>query len=173
MPPEPPQPPTDQPTKPALVVGLDTAANRWHAVASNGMCGQCGPLKNKAWDNPDARRQKLYNEARTFFAFLPNGSHIFCEEPLALQNGKTTRQLGLAAGAIWAAHMEYDLFWYWVNVESWKEKVIGKGAASKQLIQEHLKKAGIEYPEEDLYDAHAIRRYGEIELEAQGIAILN
>ena len=163
-----------QQTKPALVVGMDTASNRFHCVASNGMCGQCGPLEGKDWKSTDDRRHKLYKDAQTFFAFLPNGSHIFCEEPISAgKSGKTTVQLGLAAGAIWAAHLEFDLFWYWVSISAWKSAVVGNGNASKEQIQEFLRKGGFEYTEQDSYDAHCIRRYGEIELEAQGIAILN
>lgn len=162
-----------QPAKPALVVGLDTAANRWHAQGSNGMHGQSGPWKGKQWVSLDGRRQKLFEDARTFFAFLPNGSHVFCEQPISVQNGKTTVALSLAAGAIWSAHLEFDLFWYWVEIPIWKERVVGEGNATKEKIQEFLNKAGIEYNEQDLYDAHCIRRYGEMELEAKGIAVLN
>lgn len=136
------------------------------------MRGKSGPWKGVKWKNADDRRQKLFEDARTFFAFLPSGSHVFCEEPLSLANGETTRLLGLACGAIWAAHLEFDLFWYWVNVSSWKKGVVGEPNPNKGRVQEFLQSMGVEYDEEDLYDAHCIMGWGVKLLEQQGIAIL-
>lgn len=153
-------------------MGLDTGSNRWHAVTSENVTIQSGPLKGKAWENPDGRRQKLYSDAEAFFALLPAGSHIFCEEPLALKNGKTTRVLCLAAGAIWTAHLCFDLFWYWVDVASWKKQVVGNGNSDKAMIAQFVREQGHEYPEEDLFDAHCVRMYGEQQLSEQGMRIL-
>lgn len=118
--------------------------------------------------NPDERRIELYRAARNLFAKLPTKTHIFCEEPLSLANGKTTRLLGLAAGAIWAAHTDYDLFWYWIDVSTWK-KEIGVGSnANKDLVRTAVelfpafkhedREVFLTYP--DLYDAWAIRMTG-------------
>jgi len=128
-------------------------------------------MKGKQWENPDVRRQQLYEEAYNFFALLPVGSHVFAEEPLALKNGKTTRLLGLAAGAIWAAHLRFSMFWYWVDVATWKSKTVGNGNATKDEVQAFVRAHDIDYPEEDLFDAHCLMVYGERQLAIQGFTI--
>lgn len=118
--------------------------------------------------SPDERRITLFRGARDFFGTLPPGSWIFAEEPLALQNGKTTRLLGLAAGAIWAAHLDYDLYWSWCDVAHWKRAIVGKGNASKDEVRDWCEVNPAfkhENREEflkylDLYDAWAIRMHG-------------
>jgi hypothetical protein len=110
----------------------------------------------------------LFRAARDFFGTLPPGSSVFCEEPLSLQNGKTSRLLGLAAGAIWAAHTDYDLFWHWMDVSTWK-KELGLGSNTKKEFVRPAIEAMTAFRHEDreqfltfpdLYDAFAIRLTG-------------
>jgi Holliday junction resolvasome RuvABC endonuclease subunit len=171
------------------VIGLDTASSRLHWVASQPLwSADADALAEPAaygWcqcpkDDADGRRRELYEHARQFFRSLPErGACVFCEEPLALaKNGKTTRLLGLAAGAIWAAHLDYNVTWFWVDVASWKKSVVGRGNASKDDVaafclndpgfrQEFMAGVGepgvgpavfVEQP--DLYDAWCLKTYG-------------
>jgi Holliday junction resolvasome RuvABC endonuclease subunit len=148
-----------------VIVGLDTASTRWHAVTLD------GDRLDTEWfqddtGNADQRRIMLYHSARLFFRRLPDGTHVFCEEPLALKNGRTTRQLALAAGAIWAAHMDLDIWWHWVDVSTWKHQIIGNGNASKQMVALWLNRQHIAYPDQDFYDAHCLALYGRKALTA-------
>lgn len=167
-----------------IVVGLDTASNRWHMVGVgdksklpiDAQTRRATEHEHKALKdkNPDHRRNTLHSEAKKQFCRLTNVRtrpyqqiHIFCEEPLALRNGKTTRLLGLACGAIWAAHLEFDLYWHWVDVASWKKDVIGKGNASKgEIMTWSMAHGGHADWDEDHHDAFAIGTYG-VELMAK------
>lgn len=117
------------------VVGLDTASNRMHWVASQKIDeDHYGWVVCNSGD-PDGARVQLFNYANGFFGFLPEGTHVFCEEPLSLQNGKTTRLLGLAAGAIFGAFVAsgVDAHWHWVDQSTWKKEVLGRGAPPKDF----------------------------------------
>lgn len=127
-----------------------------------------------ATGSPDERRIQLFRAARAFFETLPDGAHVFCEEPLALKNGETTRWLGLAAGAIWAAHTDCNFYWYWMNVSTWKRE-IGVGANTKKEFVRPAVEAMPSFRHEDretflrfpdLYDAWAIRMTGIRQLHA-------
>lgn len=156
------------------VVGMDTASSRFHVSTTD-------PALPVFWfedadPNPDIRRIRLHFAARRFFDQLPEGSSVFCEEPLALQNGKTTVMLSLAAGAIWAAHLECDLIWHWVPVSTWKKRIVLNGNASKKRVAAHVREEGGELPmfeeEPDLYDAWCLRKYGELVLrELSGLEV--
>lgn len=155
--------------KPDVVVGLDTASNRWHVVElGSGESRTACCISNDS--NPDVRRHDLWSTAHAYFrglAYKHPGAVIVAEEPLSLKNGKTTRLLALAAGAIWAAHLEFDLFFVWADVAAWKKAVIGKGSASKDEIREwSLVHGGDEGWEEDSHDAFAIATYGAQILDA-------
>jgi hypothetical protein len=146
-----------------FVVGIDTSSVRLAVSLPKQQI-----FVADATGSPDERRIELFRAARECFSTLPDGAHVFCEEPLSLQNGDTTRLLGLAAGAIWAAHVDFDIFWYWINVSTWK-KELGLGANIKK---EHVRPAIEEMPAfahedremflryPDLYDAWAIRVTG-------------
>jgi Holliday junction resolvasome RuvABC endonuclease subunit len=146
-----------------VIVGLDTASDRWHAVVVDGE-GQwtSAPFAYAKGRTAEHRRAQLYTTAAGFFRHLPAGSQVFAEEPLALSNGKTTRVLALAAGAIWTAHLEGSgIGWAWVDVAHWKLQVIGKGNATKDEIREWALEhgAGSDWVE-DSYDAFAIAQGG-------------
>jgi Holliday junction resolvasome RuvABC endonuclease subunit len=146
---------------PSLVVGLDTGSNRLHMYSSDGGHQHVFIDTRKAPD-PDERRTMLFRQARAIFKTLPRGTVIACEEPLSLQNGKTTRILGLSAGAIWAAHVDCDVFWTWVNVSTWKRDTVGKGNATKGEVMDWVHTAmNLDFTDEgpqnsDYYDAAAI-----------------
>jgi Holliday junction resolvasome RuvABC endonuclease subunit len=155
-----------------VIVGLDTASNRWHAVCEDGTIGCCPELKGKAWQDPDVRRAEL---ARTFTNWLandvlsatePESCWIFCEEPLALQNGKTTRLLSLAAGALWDVGRLAGVEWVWIDVAAWKRVIVGNGNADKAKIAAHvIATYGVGYSEPDHYDAHALMEAGKRVIE--------
>lgn len=148
------------------VVGMDTATNRVHCIGPRvGARKRIEQFVVKSSDsNPDVRRHALYKGVSQYFEELagvcPGPFHIFCEEPLSLQNGKTTRLLGLTAGAIWAAHLPFDCYWYWVNVATWKREIVGNGNATKEQIQEWVRSRGWDFAEEDWFDAFCIRELG-------------
>lgn len=170
------------------VMGIDTASNRFHWHSSfqiEDYEGDYGWTECRDGD-PDTRRMQLVDYGKNLFASLPDGVNIFCEEPLALQNGKTTRLLGLAAGAIWASYvLSYSsAVWHWVDQSSWKKRVLGRGQAPRDFRRDM--KSGREKEwikctvanlqqfqdsmnaireqdfrrQPDLYDAWAICRYG-------------
>lgn len=156
--------------------GLDTASNRIHSVhQSTDLATQSFNVIG-TWqfhaskDIPDIRRSELYRSARDYFAVLEAvspGCHIFCEEPIAGRNGKTTRLLCLAAGAIWVAHLDFNLMWHWVDIAHWKKLIAGKGSADKDQIRDwSLEHGGSEDWEEDHYDAHGIGVAGASDLIA-------
>jgi hypothetical protein len=138
-----------------IVVGLDTDSYGFHWVSNVPLWdgsgddpepSLCGAIEHKA--DLEERRATSYLSAKAFFGGISSGTgqelHVFCEEPLALKNGKTTRVLGLAAGAIWAAFVEsgglrIDRYWYWVDVAHWKKEVVQHGNASKELIRDHVR----------------------------------
>lgn len=162
-----------------MIIGLDTAANRWHARTEARSSGYCSALKGKAWENADDRRKVL---SRTFREFLvgtiqekglqlePWRVIIFCEEPIAGKNGKTTRLLGLACGALWEVANDLGCQWVWVDIAHWKKVVVGNGNADKDKIAEWVKANRLEIPEAeaevDLYDADCLLAYGEQTVEA-------
>lgn len=169
-----------------MVIGLDTRSSALHAVSTRPIPGGPGGETFYAIDretksrDKDLERTNLWMAARLLFQQAEDvgkeshrAVHVFCEEPLALKNGKTTRLLGLAAGAIWAAHMEFNIWWHWVDVVSWKKEVVGRGNASKDDIREFclgnpaFKKDTRDGPwaggcdsEPDLYDAWCLKVYG-------------
>lgn len=157
-------------------VGLDTASNRIHAVHQRTRLAEKRFEVLDIWefhaskDIPDVRRGELYRSAREFFAALEirsPGCHVFCEEPIAGKNGKTTRLLCLATGAIWVAHLDFDLMWHWVDIAHWKKQICGSGAARKPEIQEwSLEHGGQEEWEEDHHDANGIGVSGALDLAA-------
>jgi hypothetical protein len=165
-----------------VVVGLDTASNRWH-LASRGLAPGFVVAHHKAKGTLDARRQELCETFErslvgiTQLALMRDlGSvHVFAEEPLALQNGKTTRALGLAAGALWAQHLKFDVWWHWVDVQTWQAmcgvKAADRTAERKAKVREFIwtltNGSDPNYVDwdEDHYDAAGLAIYGERELE--------
>ena len=170
------------------VLGLDTDSHGFHWVASphtfpeSDMYVGSVVVKN---DNVDLRRARFAFEAHELFTFhVQPGTHIFCEEPLALQNGKTTRLLGLAAGAIYGAFAisDLDATWHWVDSAHWKKQVLGRGTPPKEfeytpkakrvkawIREESMKLPGfvLDHAEDEsfeqnwnLYDAFCIKTYG-------------
>lgn len=149
--------------EPVFCAGLDTASDRMHLVFDDSE--EEGKASVHVKGSTDERRAGLFEFARASLGLLPAGCHVFCEEPLALRNGKTTRVLGLAAGAIWAAHLEFDLYWHWVDVSSWKKAICGNGNLKKELCVAVLQERyGLEFDEQDFYDAWALREYGKVAL---------
>lgn len=173
------------------IIGLDTNSFGHHWVSNvpllGYLYGTCAPGEvadspgthvgwSKARGAAEERYPAMFAAARNFFRQLPDGTYIFCEEPLALpRNGKTTRMLGISAGVIYggfvAACDETDLTWFWVDVASWKRAVIGNGSAKKELIRSVVRESPewlmnmTDYDDEfedqrDLYDAWSLMRYG-------------
>lgn len=157
-----------------ILIGVDTATDRWHACHGDGPgdFAECKlPHSRKAdkerWGNPDVRRHALCDSFRSYLWLVVNDqpARIFCEEPLALQNGKTTRLLGLAAGALWREHAFFDAYWFWTSNSTWGKYVGIKGNMKSEERKAVAKAWAIERgaPEdldEDHYDAFCIRRHG-------------
>lgn len=161
-----------------MLIGLDTASDRWHAVCDDGEVGFCSQLKGKAWKHEDPRIQadmRRRELCRTFEGFLmeltaqrsADEITVYCEEPLALQkNGKTTRVLGLAAGALWQVGQDVGVNWEWVDIAHWKRVVVGNGNADKAKIQAWVEACPAfdhneTYLDElDLFDAFCLMQYG-------------
>jgi Holliday junction resolvasome RuvABC endonuclease subunit len=133
-------------------------------------------------DSKNRQRNELTRTFEDWFFRLIVGEQfvsMYCEEPLALQNGQTTRLLSLAAGALYdRAHhvadaLNVNLTWHWIDVAYWKRVVIGNGNADKKAIADHVTIEILQrdprireadkllYEDEpDLYDARAILQLG-------------
>jgi Holliday junction resolvasome RuvABC endonuclease subunit len=168
-----------------LDVGVDTSSFGFHWVASRPIHSQDLVQFDffRAKGRVEERWIHIYRAAYDFFCNLPDNSHVWCEEPLALpKNGKTTRILGISAGVIFgafvAASEHTDATWYWVDVASWKRAVIHNGSAKKDEVREvvrqqrdfHLllnwfvSKDHDPFEEQpDLYDAWALMKYGTLQ----------
>lgn len=182
------------------VIGIDTKSTSMHWVSSFGIGTDTDAGEKYGWTeckdkDVDIRRIQLVNYAYQFFhtihleTFKDDAPvQIFCEEPLALQNGKTTRLLGLAAGAIYGAFVlsTVNAHWHWVDQSTWKKNVLGRGIRPKgwgadlpkaQQEKDWIMKTVRELPgfqvmitphvaaedfdsQPDLYDAWAIKTYG-------------
>jgi hypothetical protein len=158
------------------VFGLDTASSRFHTIRILPDLTPADPYSFRSSEsNPDVRRIELFFRAKEFFSVLAlrhPGAHVFCEEPISGRNGKTNRLLALACGAIWAAHVECDLMWHWVDITAWKKSVVGRGDVRKDQIREwSIENGAPEDWEEDHYDAHGIGVHGaQILAEVDGMA---
>lgn len=159
-------------------IGLDTSSFGFHWVSNDELPEWEPPLLgySKVKGDVEERWVHIFLDALKFFKHLPDNSHVWCEEPLALpRNGKTTRILGISAGVIFGAFVAAgewtDSTWYWVDVASWKRAVIGNGSANKELIrsvvreQEPWQESFAPYDDlfedqRDLYDAYALMQYG-------------
>jgi hypothetical protein len=163
-------------TETQYVIGLDTDSHGFHAVMSGALAAKTSNLytyRSKV-RSAEIRRIQAFREERDFFKQLPPGCHIFCEEPLALKNGKTTRILGLMAGTIYGAMLAAtdgkNLWWYWVDVAHWKKQVVGHGNANKDMVRQFCRSSpGFSYADDDLaiferrpdlYDAWCLKTYG-------------
>lgn len=184
-----------------IVIGLDTDSKGYHWVST-------APLPDAAEDkepikagyfivtgDAERRRAAVAIGARQFFrnaihlgARMDQEVHVFCEEPLALQNGKTTRVLGLAAGAIWAGFVfqgsapPIGRYWHWVDVAHWKKEVVGKGNVDKEgirrfvrgnpawlaMVKESPDLDAMFEEDKDLYDAWCLKLHGSRQLLIAG-----
>jgi Holliday junction resolvasome RuvABC endonuclease subunit len=140
------------------VVGLDTSTLAWHACIWQK--GDWSIARSEPKGDTDGRRIKMCQDAKEFFSLLPDGSWIMQEEPIHIQNGRTTRLLAIASGAIWAQHLDFNLWHAWVGVSSWKHDVIGNGAAKKEQVAGFFNDRDIFYDVQDLYDARGLAVYG-------------
>lgn len=188
------------------VIGIDTNSHGLHWVSTFGIGTETDAGEKYGWlecKDKDVDRRRIETVLYAYALFdklvdehVPTDDdqslHIFCEEPLALQNGKTTRLLGLAGGAIFGAFVVsgLDAYWHWIDQSSWKKAVLGRGIRPKGYTREGWPKAkwekawivetcrelpGFKVDEDpvsildfdahlDLYDAWAIKTYGVREL---------
>lgn len=179
------------------VIGIDTKSTGMHWV-SNFRIGthdetygwtNCKTKHENPRRQADLRRMAIFDYSFGLATALPAGTKVYCEEPLALQNGHTTRLLGLAAGAVWSGFHHGGrgrIEWVWVDVSNWKKTVFGRATPprdfpltpestrTKRWIQECVHADPFFQMEVDpvmeedflkqldLYDAWAIRRFGVI-----------
>lgn len=160
-----------------IFCGLDHASNRWHLVARDvqRVVVYVEHLKVSDKWTPDRRRAALsegLRDALDSLVIRTGGPiHIMAEEPLALRNPKTTLILGLSAGALWAQHLPFSVFWHWVPVSSWQSwagikqnlKTPERKAASRAYSIQH---GGYADWEEDHFDADCLALYGREQIMA-------
>jgi Holliday junction resolvasome RuvABC endonuclease subunit len=137
-----------------MIVGLDTAGDRWHAVDEFGVMRSAGPLEHQKksapfydprWQNADARREELCRQFHVYLKELvrtedgdPAKVAICCEYPLSLKNPQTNVMLSLAAGALWDVGRSWGVTWLWVEISKWKKIVVGNGNADKKRVQAYV-----------------------------------
>lgn len=153
------------------VIGIDTNSYGYHVVRRDNIYSSFQAKKSQ---DADSRRMQACVHFDLFLQTVPEGAHLFVEEPLALQNGKTTRILGLLAGALFGTFVMKgrDINWHWVDVSSWKKHVVGNGNASKDLVRMFVSTSppASHLPlddwdaEPDYYDAYCLKLYGMREL---------
>lgn len=156
------------------VIGIDTKSRGFHWVGTAGVGVSYGSSVSKQEDQ-DLARAEVFRDARAFFDHFEPGGHVFCEAPLALQNGATTRLLCMAASAVYCGFVaaEADGFWYWVDPSAWKKSVLGgappRGMKHKPWIRQRcyeLWPADMESSREtfdaepDFYDAWCLFQHG-------------
>lgn len=145
-----------------MIIGLDSASDRWHALADDGVAQFCR-IKDK---DPDVRRATLCEHFDTYLGGVPINTWVFCEEPLALKNGQTTRLLGLSAGALWEVGHRRRVQWTWVDVATWKRVIVGNGNADKAQIAAWVQfRLGLQFSEPDHYDAACLLELGKLVIE--------
>jgi hypothetical protein len=168
-----------------VIVGVDTATSRWHAVGRAPWLPPPGYVASK-WQNKrlasEQARQPLsetferYIGATVGLVGLLGASdekvHLFVERPLALGNPKTNIALGLAAGSLYGQHLRHDVYWWWVEITTWQVMVgVTPGKDKSATIKAKSKAWAIEHVgladdlDEDHYDAACIGEWGGRELE--------
>lgn len=164
-----------------VIVGVDTASKRWHAVGRADWIVAPGYMLSKAIKNNGSPMDRLQHLVETFDPFLGvalmmSEAHdeplrVFCEWPVSSMNGKTNIALGMAAGSLWTCHLKYNLWWHWVNISTWqamvgissKDSTAERKAKSKAFAIEHGMASELE---EDHYDAGCMAIFGEREIAA-------
>lgn len=163
-----------------MIIGVDTASDRWHASirysdGANEVFKAHYPTKGESrhW-SADERRQRIVEDFRTFLrqevamvTSFGEEIHLFCEESQAFgKNGKTTRLLNMATGALWTVGLEFDMFWHWVGSSQWKALVGTSGKKTAVAVPlerdwaiEHGAHASWE--DHDHYVAFILAEYGE------------
>lgn len=158
-----------------MIVGVDTATNRWHAVGLRGDPRRFMPSRCLAKTGSiDDKRQRL---VEVFDAFLGAATtvsgdepvHVFTEYPISLGNGETNVKLGLVAGALWAAHLRHDVWWHWINISTWQAwiGVSSKDSSAQRKAQSRafgIERGMDEDLDEDHYDAGCIALKGAYDL---------
>lgn len=152
-----------------MIHALDTGSRKWHTLRED---GGYEAHHVKASVPTDAARIELAVSWAAYVnrAVMP-GDVIVCEEPLSLQNGKTSRVLAMACSAIYVA--TYTLVgegvpldwaeWRWADVSHWKRTIIGNGNANKEQIEQWVKdNLSLEFPEPDFYDCQGILEFGKL-----------
>lgn len=155
----------------ALTIGIDSNSYGFYAASSSpiAMFGS-DSVSDVGWITSSSkewldRLKEVHHSALEWFAFMPRGSSVWCEEALVLpKNPETTRKLVMMTGVLYAAFMEAkpDATWFFVNVSTWRRQVLNpaKGQAPrngdgwKALAREHVLKS---WPESAL--APALERY--------------
>lgn len=172
-----------------MIVGVDTRSKAFHWVASESLAGFCcGWTDAPSNLTTDEARLYLLHGAISLFGKLPPGTHVFVEEPLTLQNGQTTKNLCMAAAAVWCGFQmaKPDAWWFWVDVATWKKAVLGRGIPPREFkgrskatrTKDWIRAVAVELPEfqqytekvglgpehfdaePDLYDAWGLMQYG-------------
>ena len=153
-------------------MGVDTKSRAFHYVVGDYAYGS----RVSSQEDHDLARADLFREAKTLFE-RKTPRHVFCEAPLALQNGKTTRLLCMAAAAVWCGFVasETDGFWYWVDPATWKREVLGGAPPRGMKHKPWIRQRSLElWPhvlagntledfdrEPDFFDARCLLVYGQ------------
>lgn len=165
------------------VVGMDTGSFGFHVVSSRPILmpgyestedalGVTGWSRSTSKDSYD-RLRIAHHAALEWFATLPRGSSVWCEEAIVMmKNPETTRKLVMMTGVLYAAFMEAkpDATWFWVNVSTWRREVLNpaKGEAPrksedwKALARQHVTAGWPEAPEDATFEEreeHGVRMH--------------
>lgn len=159
----------------ARILGIDTKSRAFHWVSSYESGWDMGSFTSIHEDH-DMARAEVFEYSRELFEESDEFDHVFCEAPLALQNGKTTRLLCMAAAAMWCGYVASGstAIWYWVDPATWKRDVLGgappRGMKHKPWIRQRCLElwpetitdevlAQFDF-EPDFFDAWCLMRYG-------------
>lgn len=172
-----------------LIIGIDTNASSYHWVAY-GVKGTTHGWWETDEANETIRRYDLIRSIITSPVWRDVAKdqatelHIFIEEPLSLQNGKTSRILAMSAAAVEAGFMlVLGGYIHWVDNQTWKKEILGRATPPEDFAFEPIRKrtkawiaqSVFDMPEWqkdfrkyhsnfseqlDLYDAWAICEYG-------------
>jgi hypothetical protein len=130
-----------------------------------------------AHEDQDVARAELFQMSAEFFE-QEDKCHVFCEAPLALQNGATTRLLCMAAAAVFCGFVQAGSpgYFYWTDPSTWKKSVLGRGSPPgggkhkpwirerchelwPDVFNDELTREQFDF-EPDLYDAWCLQVHG-------------
>ena len=146
------------------ILGIDCSTKAIHGVCLDENGDICKLYKILSGGSKDVDYNAM-DMAADFESILENNGcknmSLFIENPVYIQNVKTTNAIGNIVFAIKHIFFRMDSYFQGVAVTSWKKDILANGKADKKVIMEFAKaKWGKQITEQDFADAACIALYG-------------